>query len=54
MRATALKSCSNLKLGWLVNAHPAYTNFSQAANELMERTSYVISLELSPHQANDQ
>jgi len=49
MRATSLKSSNNRKIGWMVNAHPTYTNFSQAADELMDRLPDRPSLELTPH-----
>ena len=49
MRATSLKSSNNRKIGWLVNAHPTYTNFAQAADELMDRLQHKTSIELTPH-----
>ena len=49
MRATSLKSSNNHNIGWLVNAHPTYTNFAQAADELMDRLQHKTSLELTPH-----
>ena len=49
MGATSLKSSSSRNIGWLVNAHPTYTNFAQAADELMDRIQNKTSLELTPH-----
>ena len=33
----------------MVNTHPAYTNFAQAADDLMDRIQNRTSPELTPH-----
>jgi len=37
------------KVGWMVDAHPTYTNYAQAADELMDRLHHETTLELTPH-----
>ena len=49
IRVTSLKSSKNCKIRWMVKAHPTYTNFVQAADELMDRIYNMTSLELTPH-----
>ena len=48
MRATSLKSSNNQRVGWMVDAHPTYTNYTYAADEHMHRLQHATTLKLTP------
>lgn len=49
MRATSLKGNRNRNIGSILKAHLTYTNFFQAAVELMERMYNITNIKLIPH-----